>query len=532
MKKQRILLFLLLSILIPSLVHGQKDSLENTLEELDKAIARKGVFHQQRKSRIEELRKRLQHSADPNEQYNLYGALLNAYLHYQTDSALFYVNKKSALLPRLNKPELKYEILLNRAEVFGLMEMYSEAFDELKSLDVSSLDGDYLLYYYRNFRVLYGWLADYTADKSVRQKYIDQTEVYRDSILQLSLNGIDRNIIQAEKMLLNKEPDGAIALLNSLLESQDNLQWQAYLYYTLSEAYEVKRQVDKQIYCLAKSALCDIKLANREYAALQRLANLVFDRGELERAYLYLNCAMEDAVDCNARLRFMEVAAIYPIIDKAYKEKDQQEKAVTRWMLAILSLFVIILIVLSFYFYYWMKKLSLMRKNLYMANRNLVTANQSLAQTGKIKEVYIARYLDRCVSYLEKLEQYRRSLEKLAMASKIDELFKTIRSEQFLRDERKAFYTEFDKSFLDLFPNFIEDFNKLLVDDGKIYPKSGELLNTELRIFALIRLGVTDATRIAHFLGYSLATVYNYRSKIRNKAVGDKDRFEQEVMNL
>lgn len=104
MKKQRILLFLLLSILIPSLVHGQKDSLENTLEELDKAIARKGVFHQQRKSRIEELRKRLQHSADPNEQYNLYGALLNAYLHYQTDSALFYVNKKSALLPRLNKP--------------------------------------------------------------------------------------------------------------------------------------------------------------------------------------------------------------------------------------------------------------------------------------------------------------------------------------------------------------------------------------------------------------------------------------------
>ena len=146
--------------------------------------------------------------------------------------------------------------------------------------------------------------------------------------------------------------------------------------------------------------------------------------------------------------------------------------------------------------------------------------------------MYIARYLDRCVGYLEKLEQYRRSLEKLAMASKIDELFKTIRSEQFIRDERKNFYNEFDKSFLDLFPNFIHDFNELLTDEGKIYPKQGELLNTELRIFALIRLGVTDANRIAHFLGYSLATVYNYRSKIRNKAAGDKDRFEQRVMNL
>ena len=101
-----------------------------------------------------------------------------------------------------------------------------------------------------------------------------------------------------------------------------------------------------------------------------------------------------------------------------------------------------------------------------------------------------------------------------------------------MKDERKRFYNEFDRSFLDLFPDFIEDFNGLLVEEGRIYPKSGEILNTELRIFALIRLGVTDTARIAHFLGYSLATVYNYRSKIRNKAAGDKDRFEQEVMNL
>ena len=96
----------------------------------------------------------------------------------------------------------------------------------------------------------------------------------------------------------------------------------------------------------------------------------------------------------------------------------------------------------------------------------------------------------------------------------------------------KNVYNEFDKSFLELFPNFIHDFNNLLNEDGKIEPKPGEILNTELRIFALIRLGVTDANRIAHFLGYSLATVYNYRSKIRNKAKGDKDNFEQEVMRL
>lgn len=200
-------------------------------------------------------------------------------------------------------------------------------------------------------------------------------------------------------------------------------------------------------------------------------------------------------------------------------------------MVSISSL-AISLIVLAFYLYHGMKKLAFMRRDLSKTNKELVAVNKQLQQTGKIKELYIARYLDRCVSYLDKLEQYRRSLEKLAMASRIEELFKAIRSEQFLREERKNFYNEFDKSFLELFPHFIRNFNNLLTEEGKIEPKPGEILNTELRIFALIRLGVTDANRIAHFLGYSLATVYNYRSKIRNRAKGDKENFEQEVMNL
>lgn len=235
---------------------------------------------------------------------------------------------------------------------------------------------------------------------------------------------------------------------------------------------------------------------------------------------------------CNARLRFLEVTEFYPIIDRAYVAKENRERLMMHRMLLLVSVLAVMLIVLLSWLWIWMRKLSAMRKELYTANRELQVVNDQLEQTGKIKEVYIVRYLERCVSYLEKLEHYRRLLEKLAMASKIDELFKMIRSEQFLRDERKKFYAEFDKSFLDLFPNFVEDFNLLLVEDGRIYPKPHELLNTELRIFALIRLGVTDTTQIAHFLGYSLATVYSYRSKMRNRAKGDKDHFEQDVMKL
>lgn len=287
-----------------------------------------------------------------------------------------------------------------------------------------------------------------------------------------------------------------------------------------------------EIYYLAQTALIDLNASVREYAALQKLARLVYQQGDPERAYNYVSCSMKDAVACNARLRFLEVTEFYPIIDKAYSDKKAQEKRLERILTLSITGLAVCLILLAFYLYHGLRKLSLMRKNLSKSNKELVALNQQLQQTGKIKEVYIARYLDRCVSYLDKLEQYRRSLEKLAMASRIEDLFKAIRSTDFLREERKNFYNEFDKSFLELFPNFIHDFNNLLNEDGKIEPKPGEILNTELRIFALIRLGVTDANRIAHFFGYSLATVYNYRSKIRNKAKGDKDNFEQEVMSL
>ena len=280
------------------------------------------------------------------------------------------------------------------------------------------------------------------------------------------------------------------------------------------------------------SAIGDMKSGIREYVSLRKLAVLFYYQGDIDRAYKYLSCSMEDAVACNARLRFIEVTEFFPIIDKAYKLKEEKERAVSRAMLISVSLLSLFLLIAIFYLYRWMKKLSVMRRNLSLANKQMSAVNAELEQTGKIKEVYIARYLDRCVNYLDKLETYRRSLAKLAMASRIEDLFKAIKSEQFIRDERDEFYNEFDRSFLKLFPNFISAFNNLLVEEGRVYPKSDELLTTELRIFALIRLGVVDSNKIAHFLGYSLATIYNYRSRMRNKAAGDKDMFEQNVMNL
>lgn len=522
----------ILLLLFSGLLRAGEKDVSDILQRLDSVLSSQNTFRKQKDAHIQKLEGRLNKTTVESERYVLCKELFQEYLHYQADTAVYYLDilDDMPLMPAY--PNQKEGIAINRAQVMGVMGMYSEAIRQLEGINSAGLTEDLRREYYHAFRSCYGWLSDYTLYQRDKREYQKKTDQYRDSILLTSAWESDREIVRAEKAIIQGRPDDAIPILQKQLEETTDRELLSYLNFTMYEVYEAKGDMDKQIYYLAQTAIWDAKRVVREYASLQKLAYLLYKKGDVERAYRYLNRSMEDAVNCNARLRSLEVTEVYPIIDRSYREKEQQKRDAVRNMLCSISVLALLLVVAVCYLYYWMKKLSAMRKYLYRTNRKLVAANTTLEEVGKIKDVYIARYLDRCVEYLEKLEQYRRSLEKLAMASKMDELFKAIRSDQFLRDERKAFYREFDKSFLELFPNFIGNFNNLLVEDARIYPKPGELLNTELRIFALIRLGVTDSARIAHFLSYSLTTVYNYRSKIRNRAAGNKDTFEQEVMKL
>lgn len=524
--------FLFSLLLYPVFSFAKDGNNETVLKKLDDIIGNKATFQIQKEKEINELKGRLERSKDSEDKYRLYGSLFDAYLHYQADSALYYINCQMQILPQLNHSGLNDELIINRATVMGVMGMYNEAMQQLEQINPKNLNEKALRAYYQTYRACYGWIADYTTNKEEKEKYLEKTDLYRDSIISTLPSGINRDIVLADKNIINGKDEAALTMMNDALKKNADKRLEAYIYYTLSEAYDAKKDIEKEIYYLTLTAINDLEASVREYASLQKLAQLMYKSGDLDRAYKYLSRSMEDAVACNARLRFIEVTQFFPIIDKAYKLKEAKERAISRMMLICVSLLSLFLLVAIFFLYRWMKKLSTMRRNLSAANEQMQLVNKELEETGKIKEVYIARYLDRCINYLDKLETYRRSLAKLAMASRIDDLFKAIKSEQFIRDERNEFYNEFDKSFLKLFPHFITSFNNLLIEEGRVYPKSDELLTTELRIFALIRLGVVDSNRIAHFLGYSLATIYNYRSRMRNKAAGDKDRFEQDVMDL
>ncbi len=505
---------------------------EQALQALDELITRKADYHQQKEARLEQLKQCLDAAPDAATRYTLCNQIFQEYVHYQADSAFAYILCKEALLPQIHYPEARREIAVNRAQVLGVRGMYGEVRPLLDSLDTSTMSASLRSYYYRTYYHYYDWISDFATYPSEKKKFQTYTDLYRDSILLSEPPSIDRDIILAEKHVAAGRPEEALSVLHGLLEQHPTQRQLTYIYYTTSSAYERAHDREQCIYYLAQTALEDLQLSIREYASLQKLAYLMYEEGDIERAYRYLDCSMTDAVACGANLRSFEVAHFFPIIDRTYRSQEQSRQRIYRTSLLVVSALLLILVAVILYLYYSKRALSRARRSLSEAVDQLNTVNAELAQTVKIKEVYIARYLDRCVIYLDQFEQYRRSLAKLAMAARIEELSKQIKSDEFIRQERKAFYTDFDKAFLEIFPHFIDNFNALLIEEGRIYPKQGELLCTELRIFALIRLGMTESNRIAHFLGYSLATVYNYRSKIRNHALGDKDLFEQAVMKL
>lgn len=528
-----VLFFLILFKALPvSSASIELSQLNDVLLRLDSLIEVKPKIHALHELKLDSLKRLAANTDDSWQKYMLYGSLFYEYLHYQADSSYYYVSKKEEMLPLFDMPHLKNEVLINRAEVFRVMGLRMETEILLKDVDKKNMDNGMLQYYYSVCCSHYTNMAEYVPQKYGGTKYSEIAGCYRDSILSLLPEGVNHDLVFSEQLLQRDELDKVVLRLETLLDKSYDDKSKTYLHYTLSEAYKLKNDTVSMMYHLAKTAISDIKHSVREYAALQKLAWSLYNTGDMERAYKYAQCSVEDATACYAQLRSMESGSFQTIIQNEINEKTIKAQKATRYFIMVGTVLFILLLIMLIGLAFWTKKISQMKTELANMNLMLENSNKELSMTGKIKETYIAHYLDKCVNYIESLEQYRRSLEKLAMSSKIDELFKAIKKTSFLDEQRKNFYTEFDRSFLELFPDFIDRFNDLLMEGEKVTVKSSELLTTELRIFALIRLGITDSSRIAHFLGYSLTTIYNYRSKFRNKAKGNKDTFEQRVMEL
>lgn len=495
---------------------------------LDEAISAHGQYVAVREARIAKLKQQLAEVDTTNASFFRWnGEIYKEYKAYICDSAIHYLNVNLDWAEHRGQQDAASETRLELAYLMASAGMYEEATDLLGQIDRNSLSAPLISDYYNSYRQLYDELSAYTLDRSFKKQYQKQAACYNDSLMQV--------LSPASALFLErKEMQAAVAgHLEEALNINDtrlniatpNTPAYALVTYHRSQLYRQMGNREEEKRYLALSALADIQLAITDHASLWNLAQLLYEEGDIERAYQYIRFSWDETNLYNARSRSLQTAGILSLIDLTYQAMREQQSTRLRLYIWLISALTLLLVVAVTYIYRQMKRLSVARNHLELMNEQLHISNH-------IKEEYIGRFMNLCSIYINRLDTYRRMVNKKISSGQTEELLKMVRSSEVLDAGLKELYENFDTAFLHLFPDFIEKFNDLLQPEERIILRKGELLNTELRIFALIRLGIDDSSQIAEFLRYSVNTIYNYRAKVKNRACISRESFETRLMMI
>ena len=541
--------FYLCLILILCVKVAKSDTLDSLLLVLDKNITSCKIYSDKKDIRIRTLKEKLHLNQLSNETtYHLQESLYKEYKSYICDSAIFYLNKNIELAQQINDSYKLNESIIKLSYLLSSSGMYMEAIDVLKMVNKSSLSKEQLMNYFIAYDHVYGELGYYTQNHKIGTHYTLRSKMYKDSIYQIASPDSEIYLSMEETRLRDEGKLQEALAINDKRLSQVTInspEYAALMYYRALIFREQKEQ-DNYIRCLSLSSIADIRSAIKDHASLWMLAQALLDRGDLERAYQYMNFSWTESKFYNARLRAWQSADDLSLIDDTYQLMLRQRNSELKIYILIVSLLSLLLFIALCYIYRQVKHLRTARQNLLKVNTqlenlnkelqkinfSLQTANKDLAESNQIKEVYIARFIKLCSTYVDHLDTYRRMVHKKVLTNQITELLHLTRSNSILEEALNELYENFDSAFLNLFPNFIEQFNSLLQENEQIRPKKNNTLNTELRIFALIRLGITDSSQIAEFLHYSVNTIYNYRAKVKNKARISREDFEEVIANI
>ena len=541
--------FYLCLILILCVKVAKSHTLDSLLLVLDKNITSCKIYSDKKDIRIRTLKEKLHLNQLSNETtYHLQESLYKEYKSYICDSAIFYLNKNIELAQQINDSYKLNESIIKLSYLLSSSGMYMEAIDVLKMVNKSSLSKEQLMNYFIAYDHVYGELGYYTQNHKIGTHYTLRSKMYKDSIYQIASPDSEIYLSMEETRLRDEGKLQEALAINDKRLSQVTInspEYAALMYYRALIFREQKEQ-DNYIRCLSLSSIADIRSAIKDHASLWMLAQALLDRGDLERAYQYMNFSWTESKFYNARLRAWQSADDLSLIDDTYQLMLRQRNSELKIYILIVSLLSLLLFIALCYIYRQVKHLRTARQNLLKVNTqlenlnkelqkinfSLQTANKDLAESNQIKEVYIARFIKLCSTYVDHLDTYRRMVHKKVLTNQITELLHLTRSNSILEEALNELYENFDSAFLNLFPNFIEQFNSLLQENEQIRPKKNNTLNTELRIFALIRLGITDSSQIAEFLHYSVNTIYNYRAKVKNKARISREDFEEVIANI
>lgn len=490
------------------------------LEELDATLKNASWYEGLKYDKIDSIRVRYIRSTDNKSKFRCAMRLGNEYNTFKADSAYMYFTLAHDLAEAENDKTGQLEARIALIKALGVLGLYNEAAKELSLLEPLDMPDKLRAELYNCARQLYYYMMGYASwEKKYSKKYYSRNRAYRD--LMLSSIDTDNNLYKvyhAERLM----DDGNINLARDILlriteELNERNPDYALAMSKLAELTEKYGSSDEAAHYMALSAIADTKCAIKDNESLLYLSKYLYAKGDIERAYRYLDASLFDANFCNARLRHMQIAKDMPIINQAYRDKTQQQNSqITNLLIVTVSLLVVIFVIGLLLAWQFEKQRS---------------SNERLKQAHRLKEKYIGQFLGLCSIYMERLDSFTKLVRRKISTGQAEDLLKMTKSPKFAEEQNKLFYENFDSGFLNLYPNFVDEFNALLRPEERIEIKKPNTLTMELRIFAFLRLGIDDANKIAHFLRYSVNTVYTYRNKIRNKAI-NRDTFDDDIMEI
>ena len=562
------LFILIVCLLFPAYVCADtsKHALEENrklLHSLDSLLEQQDLFVRVKEERIKQLKMQYSRVKDVKELYAMNRMVYLEYRVYDADSALHYINKNIQLAQQTNNRTWEVVSLLEQSFVLTSSGLLTEALKAVSDIQPEELPQNLRSEYFGRLCTLYSRLRDYSSENSqLSEHYNNLQKAFRDSVY-LTATPDELRYWNCRAWLYLGTPE-IEPVKQAFEEHKQTLSNDSRKYsiatYNLSAIYRSENNESKYLENLILSAMADIRSVNGDIGSLQEIAEYLFKHGEIDRAYNYILYCSQKAMLFHNRVRIVKMSHLQNQIYKAYQEQSRtQQKRLQASLIAVSFLF---LVLIGAFLFIRKQMRRLKEANLKLDSTNqklsvnmdalstahqrleevnmqlkdlntqLQEVNDQLRESNYVKEEYIGYVFNICSTYISKLEEFRKNINRKLKVGQIEDVKAMTDSSATASNELKEFYQNFDTIFLHLYPDFVGDFNALLLPEERIELKEGELLNTELRIHALIRLGITDSVKIADFLHCSAQTVYNNRLRTRNKSIIPKEDFINAVKKL
>ena len=533
----------LISVLWLQAMMGSASDVRHLYVTLDSLIAHYQETTAEKESRIRNLKDGVKTMTLTDDQtYDLNLRLYDEYVAFRFDSAFYYVEKNVERFRHTDDHDRFAASAIRMAHILSVTGLFDRARRLMDEIDPEQLGDEQRVAYYNQQSELNLYRSEMAQYTPYFNDYIQKAQYYRQLIIQTApKDSYDYIFSLATYTCETGNPDKAIQMMEDYLPKLDvSTRDYSIVTSTLAYFYQCKGDRERQEFYLLLSAISDEQGAIRENNSLRTLAEILMARGENDIAYRYLYQSITEARFYGSRLRMMQVGRMAPQIMNLYDKERAQTQRNTYIYLGIISFISLILLGIMAYTLVLLRKkkaasrqIEAMNKTLTAHNEQIQAVNSQMKEANRIKDEYIGRFLELSSNLIKQGEERSKQLNRLARDRKLEELYAELKSSQTINSGIRMFHQNFDEAFLNIYPAFISEVNKLLMPDNAFVISEGDSrrLTTELRILALIRLGISDNQDIADILRSSITTIYTYRSKLKSRSV-NKDTFEDDVRKI